>query len=860
MGWGLRSARLGLAAIAGVLALAAVGSASTGRVATSATLTVGVNGPDAVRQGDELLFTVNVYDTPTADASNVVVTMPVPAGTVFESAVQEAPSGAQPTFACTTPAVGAGGTISCTAATLPNGVGVTFDIDVHVPVGTANGTTIHTTATAQGTNAASTSGALDTYVGGADLYTQVSGRNHAPDGARLAYTVMVMNGGPENAAGASLVVWVPSHTTLVSFTPEDPAFTCVQSTTDGLHVTCTAGSFAASTEAQFDVVLLVDQHVSGSIAVSPRVSATTPDPDSTNNNASQPTSLYAAGAPSAHTDNASSITTTAATLHCSIEYDDIPTTYVFQYGATTAYGSTTAAAVADVSHPTTLVTGLTPATTYHYRVVATNFAGSSVGMDQTFTTLAQDPTLAPSVTTGAVSGLSTTGATLAGTVNPKGAATTYEFEYGTTTAYGGSTGDTDAGAGNAAVTVSETLSALSPATTYHYRLVATNVQGTTYGSDATFTTATPTPVVPTVETWSATDVAATAANIAGTFNPNGFSTTYWFEYGTTNAYGSTYTLPDTAVSGWDTVTVRLDDLQPSTTYHYRLVASNAAGTVYGGDLAFTTAAAPAAGTSGETSGETPPLTVTEQAGATTAASIAAGRSGSLTLTGLLDTPAPSMSWSAGTFPSGAVVTAETFSATPGSTPPVLNGFAVGSLGVEVDFRSGGSELHTFAAPLEIVFPNASPGLVPSYTNDEGLTWIAIPLLSGTTLPAGQQDGYFRDAAGAVHILTRHATYFGLIGDLVLLRGNRPTFPVGSKRIFVYLAPERPAQAIVTLATRRGAPLRTLHLNLPATTTRLKIPLPHGLRAGLYLVQVTATSGPASGNATLLVRLVATRHR
>ena len=173
--------------------------------------------------------------------------------------------------------------------------------------------------------------------------------------------------------------------------------------------------------------------------------------------------------------------------------------------------------------------------------------------------------------------------------------------YGTTTAYGGSTGATGVGSGSADITVHEDLSALSPATTYHYRLVATSVAGTTYGDDATFTTPASVPVAPTVQTWAASDVGDTAVNIAGTFNPNGFSTTYWFEYGTTNAYGSTYSLPDTVVSGQDTVTVRLYDLQPSTTYHYRLVASNAAGTVSGNDLTFTTLADAPAVTTGAAS-------------------------------------------------------------------------------------------------------------------------------------------------------------------------------------------------------------------------------------------------------------------
>ena len=77
-------------------------------------------------------------------------------------------------------------------------------------------------------------------------------------------------------------------------------------------------------------------------------------------------------------------------------------------------------------------------------------------------------------------------AVLNGTVSPDGLTTTYYFEYGTTTAYGLATASrtTDADA-----SVSETVGGLSADTTYHYRLVATNSSGTSYGPDRSFQTA-----------------------------------------------------------------------------------------------------------------------------------------------------------------------------------------------------------------------------------------------------------------------------------------------------------------------------------------------------------------------------------
>ena len=97
---------------------------------------------------------------------------------------------------------------------------------------------------------------------------------------------------------------------------------------------------------------------------------------------------------------------------------------------------------------------------------------------------------APTVTTSAASGVTATTATLNGTVNPEGAATTYQFQYGTSTGYGSVTpaSPASAGAGSSAVAESAGLSGLSAGTTYDYRLVATNATGTTDGGNQTFTT------------------------------------------------------------------------------------------------------------------------------------------------------------------------------------------------------------------------------------------------------------------------------------------------------------------------------------------------------------------------------------
>jgi hypothetical protein len=95
---------------------------------------------------------------------------------------------------------------------------------------------------------------------------------------------------------------------------------------------------------------------------------------------------------------------------------------------------------------------------------------------------------APDATTGAATNTSPHGATLNGTVNPNGSATSYTFQFGPTASYGAETAHGDAGAGTSATPVSATLAGLQSGTTYHYRLVATNSSGTVMGADQTFTT------------------------------------------------------------------------------------------------------------------------------------------------------------------------------------------------------------------------------------------------------------------------------------------------------------------------------------------------------------------------------------
>jgi hypothetical protein len=88
--------------------------------------------------------------------------------------------------------------------------------------------------------------------------------------------------------------------------------------------------------------------------------------------------------------------------------------------------------------------------------------------------------------TGAASNVTHTSAILHGTVNPNGSATTYYFQYGTSTAYGKQTSSHSAGSDTTTHPASATISGLAAGRTYHYRIVAHNQTGTSYGADETF--------------------------------------------------------------------------------------------------------------------------------------------------------------------------------------------------------------------------------------------------------------------------------------------------------------------------------------------------------------------------------------
>jgi hypothetical protein len=271
----------------------------------------------------------------------------------------------------------------------------------------------------------------------------------------------------------------------------------------------------------------------------------------------------------------------------------------FEYGTSTSYGHTVACVPAPGSGSSPVkvsaeVGGLAVETTYHYRLVVGNKNGLDPGLDGTFTTYAAVPELATEEATNIEQPVAGTNiATLHGRLAPDGADTHCYFEYGETEAYGSKTPEVDGGSESELKHFQEQITGLKSATTYHFRIVATNTFGTSWGADMKFTTL---PAVPDLQTEAATNVELSGTKVAATLHgslaPDGADTHYYFEYGETTAYGSVSPALPGADAGeafkLESAHVQLVGLKPYALYHFRLVATNAFGTTTGADMIFFT--------------------------------------------------------------------------------------------------------------------------------------------------------------------------------------------------------------------------------------------------------------------------------
>ena len=278
-----------------------------------------------------------------------------------------------------------------------------------------------------------------------------------------------------------------------------------------------------------------------------------------------------------HTDNATSVKQNEAMLNGTVTPNGTATEAWFEYGTNpnlASYDNTTIQNIVagTVTQPVTSpLSGLTPGTTYYFRLMASSAGEFAEGKIFSFTT--HNPP--PAVITENATSITLNGATLNGSVNPNGATTMAWFEYGPNPNLVSftATDNQNLGSGRNPVAMDNTLSGLNTGVTFYYRLAAASVEGEVKGEIKSSSTRIPPPAA---TTGTATNITTTGATFNGTVNPNGYSTEAWFEYGTDDTL---VTFDETAhqSKGSGTVDVSISGVQiapltPWSTYYFRTVA------------------------------------------------------------------------------------------------------------------------------------------------------------------------------------------------------------------------------------------------------------------------------------------------
>ncbi len=181
----------------------------------TADLVVGKSGPATANPGDNVTYTLTIANDGPDAAENATLTDVIPAGMTFVSLAEPGLP-----WVCTTPAVGAGGTVQCTNAAFAAGGSATFTLVVNIPSATAPGTVFSNVAT----------GSSDTFEGNeennsavvitstppapqADLSMSKTGPDLASADTDITYTLTALNAGPDAASNATVTDTLPGNLT-----------------------------------------------------------------------------------------------------------------------------------------------------------------------------------------------------------------------------------------------------------------------------------------------------------------------------------------------------------------------------------------------------------------------------------------------------------------------------------------------------------------------------------------------------------------------------------------------------------------------------------------------------------------------
>ncbi|MEO8276651.1 MAG: hypothetical protein ABI639_10540, partial [Thermoanaerobaculia bacterium] len=249
------------------------------------------DSPDPVTAAANLTYTVTVTNNGPDVAATATWSDTLPAGTTFVSLPAVAG------WSCSTPAIGAGGTVFCSNPTFAVGSAV-FTLTVGVGPGVAGGTVISNTATTtsaagDGNSGNNSATATTTVAASADLsVTKVDTPDPVTAGGNITYTITVANAGPSSAATVALSDTLPAGTTFVGLTSAGGWSCSTPAIGVGGTVTCNNASFATG-NAVFTLVVQAGGSVTAGTVISNTAAVTSPtaDPNSGNESATATTTV-----------------------------------------------------------------------------------------------------------------------------------------------------------------------------------------------------------------------------------------------------------------------------------------------------------------------------------------------------------------------------------------------------------------------------------------------------------------------------------------------------------------------------------------------------------------------------------------
>ena len=567
----------------------------------------------------------------------------------------------------------------------------------------------------------------------------------------------------------------------------------------------------------------------------------------------------AAEAPTATTNAATSVTATGATLNGSVNAEDTSTTVTFCYSTssslsscvggtvTSVTGSTSPATGDTATNETATLTGLAPNTEYYFQIKAVGFS-TVYGSVLNFTT----STEAPTATLGTTTGITTTGATLNGTVNAEGTSTTVTFCYSTSSSLSSCGGATSVAAtpstatGTSPTSESATLTGLTTGTTYYFQIKAVGAS-TVYSSVLSFTTLAPPAITSASSTTftvgSAGSFQATATGVpAPTFSNTAFSgcTPSTLPTGVSFSTGGLLSgTPPSGSTGSYTVCINATNgVGTTATQTFTLTINQAPAITSASSTTFTVGSA---GSFQATATGVPAPTFSNTAfSGCTPSTLPTGVS--FSTAGLLSGTPPSASGGAYTVcinaTNGVGTTAtQKFTLTINQAPAITSAssttFTVGSAG-SFQATATGVPAPTFS---NTAFSGCTPSTLPT-----GVSFSTAGLLSGT--PPSASGGAYTVCINATNGVGTTATQtFTLTINQApaITSASSTTFTVGSAGSFQATATGVPAPTFSNTAFSGCTP-STLPTGVSFSTAGLLSGTPPSASGGAYTVCINATNG------------------